>query len=202
MNAHHPIRIAFALCLGTLLSGCGSAILHESWTSEQASLNQEPSLNFIDPCTEMENNWSPEWIEFERQVLELTNQHRAQGADCNTKGVFPPAGPVSWNSKLACAARAHSQDMGERGFFDHISPEGTTPGERAQTSGYIYQTVGENIAAGQSTPAAVVEGWLGSDGHCANMMNDRFTELGVGHTFAPEDVYRFYWTQVFGRPRI
>lgn len=201
MNAHRLFRLVFALCLISLLTGCGSAIVHESWTSEHDGLTQEPSPTSTDPCIELENNWSPEWIAFEREVLELTNEHRSLGVDCNTKGVFPPADPLTWNSKLACAARRHSRDMGERGFFDHTSPEGTTPAERALTSGYLYQSVGENIAAGQTSPTSVVEGWLASDGHCANMMNNRFTELGVGHAFAQQDVYGFYWTQVFGRPR-
>jgi len=89
--------------------------------------------------------------------------------------------------------------MAEREFFDHISPDGTTPAVRAVSVGYSFQTVGENIAAGQVTPEQVIEGWMNSDGHCANLMKASYKELGVGYVEAPEAPYGFYWTQVFGR---
>lgn len=86
--------------------------------------------------------------------------------------------------------------MSQRNFFDHVNPDGDGPGERIEASTYEWSTWGENIAAGYRTPEAVVEGWMSSDGHCSNIMNPAFTEIGVG--YEPDG---FNWTQVFGAPR-
>ena len=201
MNNHLPIRASLAIFLFTTLTGCGTATLHETWDSELEP-NVEQTISDIraltSDCEEMEDTWEPAWVTFEMQVLELTNQRRAQGADCNTKGVFPSVSPLTWNSQLACAARTHSSDMAAREFFDHTNPDGTTPAMRVVSTGYSFQTVGENIAAGQITPEHVVDGWMSSDGHCANIMKASYKELGVGYVEDPATPYRFYWTQVFG----
>lgn len=204
MNLHHPIRTAFTLALLTILTGCGSAVLHESWDSETRPVEFETMPSSPEPststaaCAEFETTWNTASTEFETQVLALTNQRRAEGADCNTEGVFPSADPLTLNKKLECAARLHSADMAEREFFNHLNPDGTSPAVRVINTGYSFQAVGENIAAGQITAEHVVESWMHSDGHCANIMRANYRELGVGYVTSDKGPYGIYWTQVFG----
>ncbi|GGR27490.1 CAP domain-containing protein [Streptomyces roseolus] len=118
------------------------------------------------------------------QVLSLVNAERAK-AGC---------GPLTANATLARAAQAHSDDMAARDFFDHTNPDGADPGDRVTAAGYPWSTYGENIAMGQRTPEQVMEAWMNSPGHRANILNCDFKELGVG----VHDGGGPYWTQVFG----
>jgi uncharacterized protein YkwD len=99
---------------------------------------------------------------------------------------------------LRCAARKHSKDMVDRGFFDHTNPDGEGPGDRFQRAGYSGSKGSENIAMGSHGPSHTVDQWLASDGHCANMMNPGFSEIGVG--FYPQSQVQGLWTQAFGAP--
>jgi uncharacterized protein YkwD len=122
-----------------------------------------------------------------QQVLDLVNSARAQ-AGCN---------PVRSNSKLQAAAQGHSDDMAARNFFDHTNPDGQGPQARIDATGYKWSTWGENIARGQSDATSVMDSWMHSSGHRANILNCAFTELGVGvhqGTGGP------WWTQDFGTP--
>ncbi|MEV7672023.1 sigma-70 family RNA polymerase sigma factor [Streptomyces sp. NPDC088752] len=121
----------------------------------------------------------------EEQVIALVNAERAKEG----------CGPVTGNSLLARAAQGHSDDMAARDFFDHTNPDGAGPGERVTATGYGWSTYGENIAMGQRTAEQVMESWMNSPGHRANILNCSFKELGVGlHTGDGGP----YWTQVFG----
>ena len=105
-------------------------------------------------------------------------------------------------SRLFGAARKHAADMSTRNFFDHVNPDGETFDQRITQAGYgSYAQVGENIAGGSDIDNAstAVEGWLASDGHCANIMNAFYTEFGAGAYEGSGDL-TFYWTQEFGRP--
>src|SRR5690606_11328115 len=141
--------------------------------------------------------WPPDWVAFEDEVLRLTNARRAVGASCGGQP-FAPAGPVAPHPALRSSARGHSQDMANRGYFDHKTPEGVGPMQRAQNAGYGGGFVGENIAAGHRTPAEVVQGWMDSPGHCVNMMEPRYRFLGVGYLLRQGDRFGHYWTQNFG----
>ncbi len=148
--------------------------------------------------------WDPEWIAFEDEVLRLVNQNRAKGWNCDTEGQFGATTALTTNKELRCAARLHSLDMNERNYFAHDAPGGATPKTRMDAAGYVGTTWGENIAKGQSTPAQVVQGWMDSDGHCANIMSPMFKEIGVGfYEGEPTSQYfneNLYWTQNFGAP--
>ena len=85
--------------------------------------------------------------------------------------------------------------MAVRGYFSHDAPDGTDFADRAREEGFTGGTVGENIAAGSPTPAGVMDGWMASPGHCANIMSVDFTHIGVG---VYEHQGERYWTQVFG----
>ncbi|MFI8930936.1 sigma-70 family RNA polymerase sigma factor [Streptomyces sp. NPDC053474] len=120
-----------------------------------------------------------------QQVLSLVNAERAK-AGC---------GPLTHNSKLTTAAQRHSADMRSRNYFDHTSPDGTDPGQRITAAGYKWSTYGENIARGQQTAASVMDAWMNSEGHRANILNCSFKELGTG---VEEGEGGPWWTQNFG----
>lgn len=107
---------------------------------------------------------------------------------------MPPAPPLTHDARLTRAASLHSADMAKMRTMSHQGSDGSNPGQRIQRQGYGWWTWGENVAAGQSSVAAVMGSWLNSEGHCRNIMNPRFTQFGAG------EVDR-YWTQVFASPR-
>jgi uncharacterized protein YkwD len=89
--------------------------------------------------------------------------------------------------------------MATANFFDHYGSDGSSPGDRLAREGYYGSAWGENIAAGYSSVNSVMQGWIGSAGHCANMMNSAFTEMGAAKYSDPSSQWGSYWTQVFGR---
>ena len=91
------------------------------------------------------------------------------------------------------AAQRHSTDMDTTGFMGHTGSDGSTLSLRVEREGYAWRALGENVARGYVTPEAVMSAWLASDGHCANVMNPAFDELGLG-------LEGWSWTQVFARP--
>lgn len=155
------------------------------------------------PYCETVVSWPAHWLAFEVEVIDLVNGRRGQGADCGPEGSFQPAGVLASNVQLRCAARNHSRDMAERDFFDHDNPDGVDPFVRIDRTGYLFSVAAENIAAGYPTAASVVQGWMDSPGHCANIMIAEITETGVGYYFdySEEDPHgHHYWTQTFGKP--
>ena len=109
--------------------------------------------------------------------------------------------PLQWDSLLYAAALGHSQDMAQQNYFNHTSLDGRTPGTRISQAGYSWNTYGENIAAGYSTPQAVMEGWMKSPGHRANILRSSFCDIGVGYAYSAASSFRNYWTQDFGRKK-
>lgn len=141
--------------------------------------------------------WPEEWVAFEEEVLRLVNIERSQGAICG--GVERAAsGPLHDDARLRVSARCHSADMGHRDFFDHVNLDGDDPFVRMERAGYSAPPLGENIAAGQTSAAEVVAGWMDSPGHCMNITEGGFAALGVGYANARGSAYRHYWTQNFG----
>jgi uncharacterized protein YkwD len=135
---------------------------------------------------------APNAQSFAEQVLTLTNQFRA------TQGLAP----LRLNTELNAAADRHSLDMLTQDYFEHTGLNGSKPWDRARSVGYSASTIGENIAAGYGTAEAVVQGWINSPGHRANLLNFRYTEMGLGYSSSPQDRgavnYGNYWTQMFG----
>jgi uncharacterized protein YkwD len=136
-----------------------------------------------------------------RRVLELVNQARAQPRRCGRRA-FNATSPLKLSAELANAALAHSLDMATRDYFEHQGPDGSTPASRVARAGYAWRVVGENIAAGVATPDEAVEGWLQSAGHCENLMDPRFTDMGVAYAVNPQNSAVILWTQVFAAPRV
>jgi uncharacterized protein YkwD len=135
-------------------------------------------------------------------VLQLVNDVRAVGADCDSEGSFGPTTPLAMDSMLRCSSRLHSEDMYVRDFFDHTNPDGLDPFERMDDAGFNGGWMGENIAYGQPSPEEVMQAWVDSDGHCSNIMNPNFTLIGVGYYPGGANWQdgQHFWTQNFGTP--
>lgn len=120
------------------------------------------------------------------EVLRLVNVERAK-AGC---------GALALNDRLAGAAQNYSDTMARTNTFSHTGADGSTMTSRITAAGYTYSSAGENIARGQKDAAAVMDSWMNSPGHRANILNCGFTEIGIG-------LHRdgFWWTQDFGHPR-
>lgn len=130
------------------------------------------------------------------EIIQLVNQARSQGRVCGNQR-FGAASPVSANSSLMNAAQAHSSDMARTRRMGHIGSNGSSVGDRAKQAGYIFRAIAENVAAGQKSTGEVVQSWLNSPGHCQNIMNPTYREIGVGAVRGGDG--KIYWTQVFGR---
>lgn len=138
-----------------------------------------------------------DWQAEGRKLLEQINTARAQARQCGGQS-FAAAAPLTWNAELGSAAEVHSRAMANDNFFAHQGRDGSTPGDRAELAGYTGAEVGENIAAALDTPGAVVQGWLASPGHCANLMNPQYRELGAAYASDPQSDAGIYWTALFG----
>lgn len=139
----------------------------------------------------------------EQSMLDAVNAFRAQTRECGSRGSFPAVPALSWSCGLETAALAHSMDMANNNFFSHTGSTGLSAGDRATQAGYIWSAWGENIAAGipLSSVSAVMQGWIDSPGHCANLMGASFSNFGAAKYSNGSSTYNVYWTQVFGRPR-
>lgn len=134
-----------------------------------------------------------------QRLLEMINTARGQPRRCGNQD-FAATTPLAWNAVLASAAMSHSRAMANNNYFDHKDRDGRMPGDRAELAGYVGQQTGENIAAGQDETRKVVDGWLASPGHCANLMNPGFKEVGAAYAIDPRSDAGIYWTAMFGTP--
>jgi len=129
---------------------------------------------------------------FQQTLLELTNQERTQRG-------LPP---LKLAPELAAAALSHSQDMASHNFFSHTGSDGSTPSARVNRANYLnWMVVAENIAAGFDTPASVLQAWMNSPGHRANLLSTVVNEVGIAYVYDAADTfgpYYHYWTQDFG----
>ena len=186
-----PILWAFAAA-AALVAGCGGGGSSDASGSPPAPA-PAPGTGVLSTCG---------LSDFSTHILQRINTLRASGANCGSSGQFAPAPAVGWNAQLTQAADGHSQDMAAQNYFDHTSRDGRTFSQRIDATGYAWSTVGENIAAGYPSVDAVMDGWIQSAGHCANLMNANFTEIGVACVPGTSSTaYNNYWTMDLARPR-
>ncbi|MBQ8432591.1 MAG: SafA/ExsA family spore coat assembly protein [Clostridia bacterium] len=121
-------------------------------------------------------------LNFEAEVVRLVNEIRVQNG----------LKPLTQDWQLSRVARYKSQDMREHNYFSHTSPVYGSPFQMIKNFGISYRSAGENIAKGYATPRAVVDGWMNSSGHRANILNASYTHIGVGYVSDGR-----YWTQMF-----
>ena len=119
---------------------------------------------------------------YEKEVIRLVNEIRVQNG----------LRELTYDWELCRVARYKSQDMRDNRYFSHTSPTYGSPFQMMKSFGITYRTAGENIAKGQATPQAVVNAWMNSSGHRANILNSSFTHIGVGYVADGR-----YWTQMF-----
>jgi uncharacterized protein YkwD len=126
-------------------------------------------------------------------MLAAVNSLRQTGCTCGDTWM-PPVKPLTWNDTLAAAALAHTRDMDGGNYFNHISPTGTSPIQRAMALGYTGNYVTENIAKGYTSLESLMDAWQKSESHCKAMMDSLQTEMGAGNV-------NTYWVQEFGSYR-
>jgi uncharacterized protein YkwD len=124
------------------------------------------------------------------EMLGVVNTLRQLGCTCGTTPM-PPVKPLIWNDTLAQAALAHARDMDANGYFNHISPGGTSPVQRAIVLGYSGKYVTENIAKGYTSIEPLMQAWQQSEEHCKAMMDSAHTAMGAANV-------NTYWVQEFG----
>ncbi|MCX2575603.1 CAP domain-containing protein [Pedobacter sandarakinus] len=122
-------------------------------------------------------------------LLKLVNDTRLAGCNCGAT-LMPPVSALTWNANLASAAIAQSKYMESINKMQHESANGDDVGKRITAAGYIWKTAGENIAQGQTSESQVFNDWIKSEGHCRNIMNGAFKEMGAAKSGT-------FWTQVF-----
>jgi uncharacterized protein YkwD len=130
-------------------------------------------------------------------LLAQVNAARAKSRLCGRQR-FAAARPLTWNAALGAAAQGHSRAMAYGNYFAHQDPDGDSPADRARGAGYRGRQIGENIAAGQGSPSKAMQGWLASPGHCANLMNPMFTQVGAAYATDARSDSGIYWTMLFG----
>ncbi len=167
-----------------------------SYTRKDSGLEKSSRLPTVVPnkvyCQSF-FDWEDTYTDKELELFRLINQQRSQRTDCGEEGSFEAAPPLSIDPSLLCAARRHSIDMAEQDFFSHYNLLGQSEWERIliasmqpitsepdDASRAVFPITGENIAKGSADPAVALKEWLGSDGHCANLMNPIFTHMGTG----------------------
>lgn len=133
---------------------------------------------------------SEEDVSIENQILKLVNAERSK------MGISP----LTLNWELSRVAKIKSEDMRDRNYFSHTSPTYGSPFDMMKKFGISYRSAGENIAAGQKTPQEVMNSWMNSSGHRANILSTSFTQLGVGKATGSRSSYSIHWTQMFIRP--
>ena len=141
-------------------------------TIQQPEISEKPS--------------EPSDNEYELKVFELINIERRKAG----------LAEFSLSTPLCNVARMHSLDMYNRNFFSHTNPDGQSPSDRIKEYGISYRYMAENIAAGQSSPEDVVNTWMNSEGHRANILNPDLKQIGIGY-YKSGSNYIHYWTQCF-----
>ncbi|MCX7213675.1 MAG: CAP domain-containing protein [Burkholderiales bacterium] len=139
--------------------------------------------------------------DFIDKAIALVNAGRSVARKCGTTN-YPAVGALKWQAQAEQAALTQAQYLQQNNLFTHDGAGGSTVGSRLTATGYVWQSVGENIAAGFPDLETTVKGWFDSEGHCANLMNAAFTDLGVaGVLGSSTNSYKTYWGMVLARPQ-
>lgn len=167
--------------------GCGQSsapVSSAPATSSKPSVASKPPVTSSAPASSAPAA-SGSYSSFQNQVVQLVNQERT------SRGLKA----LAVDSALTKTATLKSQDMAKLGYFDHNSPTYGSPFDMMKQFGITYRAAGENIAYGQTSPAQVMQGWMNSEGHRANILSTSYTKIGVG--IAQNAAGRYYWTQQF-----
>lgn len=221
MHHHHVVtamRISISITCHILaviiLAGCGGG---SSGSGDDTSNQALPGNTTTPPGNSSLNTPTPKTAGYnlgntpqavidqcmsaaDKEMLTRVNQARLSNQQCGATA-HPATHTLNWHCTLETAARGHSQDMAQTNFFNHTGSDGLSAGDRIKNTGYSWSTWGENIAAGQTTVEQVMNSWMNSEGHCANIMNVNFTEMGAASFTDSGSDFQIYWTQNFAAPR-
>ncbi|MFJ7839180.1 CAP domain-containing protein [Lysinibacillus sphaericus] len=156
----------------------------DTQTNQQTNkpTNQQNTTTTTPPTTSNPTTTTSDVNAYEQEVVKLTNAERTKAG----------LKALQTDDKLMAAAREKSQDMQSKKYFSHTSPTFGSPFDRMKALGITYKSAGENIAQGQRSPQEVVQAWMDSPGHRANILNANYTHIGVGYVKSGN-----YWTQQF-----
>ncbi len=212
-------KLTGILLLITLITGCGSSGGGESSSIVQSESTTNTAENSSSYENLKEDNTAydiPAIDESTKQVyLTAINNARAVSQNCGEYGVKDAVPALTWDDALYKAAYEHSEDLAESNTFSHDGSgtesdwtaqvqdleAGSTMEDRIENNGYYnWIKIGENIAAGslRDTAKEAVDAWIESDGHCNNLMNPAYKNVGMGHVEKEGTTYIHYWTQNFG----
>ncbi len=139
--------------------------------------------------------------DFIDKAIALVNAGRGVARKCGTTD-YPAVGALKWQPQAEQAALTQVQYLQQNNLFTHDGASGSTVGSRLTATGYVWQSVGENIAAGFPDLETTVKGWFDSEGHCVNLMNGAFTDLGIAEVVGSStNTYKTYWGMVLARPQ-
>lgn len=183
---------SFSLILSLLLiASCSNQTLSESTTPELGNASQ--TVDIQASCDAPSND-------IRAAMLSLINEARTQPRNCGSVN-YPATDALVWDDNLRVAADNHNSDMTQHDFFNHTGSDGLEASDRVTAAGYPWANVGENLAGGQTSARDVVLAWIDSPGHCANVMNRRFQNIGVGCQSSTTNSLGTYWTAVFAAKR-
>jgi uncharacterized protein YkwD len=184
LRPNWPLRSAAWICAAAL-TACGGG------SDDPEPRNDAPSGS--GPTCVLAN--------FQADLVQRVNAARAAGATCGARGTFAATGPLQWHGVLVSAAARHSQDMADHNIFSHTGSDNSSPAQRVTDAGYAWHLVAENIAAGYRSVQEVMDGWMSSDGHCANIMNPALRDFGVACVpGGASNTYSSYWTMDLAAP--
>lgn len=179
-----PVRALFEFLDCNVSWDNGNVNIEKPQKPEQTE-KPDAGNNEIGGGTDNGEETAPEETGLSMQAFNLVNEEREKHG----------LSPLKYSKELEAVAYAHSKDMAEKNFFSHTNLEGLSPFDRMRNAGLSYSYAAENIAAGQTTAAAVMNSWMNSDGHRKNILNPNLTEIGIG--VANGGSYGIYWTQLF-----
>ena len=206
------VATSIILVGGMIFTGCGSSSTPQVKAAYQVNpaVNQNSTAHYTYSASALS---IPAISSAQkREFINAINTARSKPQNCGKYGYMAPAGNLKWNDRLYKAAYGHSYDMAKSGNFSHHGSgskydhaaktmtlgRGSNPGERLKFHNYKWRAYAENIAAGQSSTNVVIDQWLKSDGHCKNLMDEKYTEVGMA-LYRTEDGKGYYWTQNFGK---
>jgi len=206
---HSPlVKRSVLTLLVLLLAACGSSQknVYQDQSSAQSPVHNQTKVQRTQPASQTVSTaissmgCDVDEDSLQRALLSLVNDARTRVQSCGSER-FSPTTALTSHTILQKVAKIHSRNMAEENFFSHQDNDGLQVWDRATNAGYSYATIAENIATGQDTTGEVHDGWLGSAGHCANLMSPKITHFGAACVISENTDNQPYWTTVFGRER-
>jgi uncharacterized protein YkwD len=193
----HYLLVLLFLTVSLILAACGSAANADG--NEMPQITAGVTNSPAPAPVAIDNDTTCGIPNFRAEMIALINTARAKGAVCGDV-TRKPSKPLAWNDLLGMASVIHSSDMAMNDFFSHDSPTTGSLRDRIHSTGFEYEVAGENLAGGQTSVAKVVNDWLQSPSHCANLLNPDFKLMGAACKRNVAAYYKNYWTLEMALP--